>query len=94
MRQRSRYAVCMLACALLFMGVTVAQHPEKAIDPVRQPDLAAAEHHITEAIEKTEAAQRANKDKLGGHAQKALELLAQARRELKEAAEYAEHEHK
>lgn len=94
MRQRSLYAVCALACALVFMGATFAQRPEANIDPARHPDLAAAQHHIFEAIQKTDEAQQANKDALGGHAEKAKQLLGEASRELKEAAEYADHNHK
>ena len=35
--------------------------------------------------------QKANKDELGGHAQRALELLEQVNHELKQAAEFADH---
>jgi hypothetical protein len=94
MNQRSFYVVGIIVLALVFMGVASAQHPETNIDPTRHPNLAAAQHHIVEAIEKTDEAQRANKDELGGHAEKAKQLLGEASRELKEAAEYADHHRK
>ncbi|HET6929893.1 MAG TPA: hypothetical protein VFI45_06200 [Candidatus Acidoferrum sp.] len=94
MRLRSVYIVGVLAIALIFIGVTFAQKPEMNIDPARHANLAAAQHHIGEAFEKIEEAQRANKDELGGHAEKALELLRQADHELKEAAEFADHRRK
>ena len=40
---------------------------------------------------KVEEAQKANKDELGGHAQRAKELLEQVNHELKQAAEFADH---
>jgi hypothetical protein len=94
MNHRSLSVVGIIVFALVFMGVSFAQHPKTNIDPARHPNLAAAQHHIAEAIEKTEEAQRANKDELGGHAEKAKQLLGEASRELKEAAEYADHHRK
>lgn len=94
MKLRSLYVVGVIAIALIFMGMTFAQKPEMNIDPARHANLAAAQHHIGEAVEKIEEAQRANKDELGGHAEKAIELLNQANHELKEAAEFRDHHHK
>ena len=94
MKQKSLYAVGILALALVFMGVTFAQRPETNIDAARHPNLAAAQHHIAEAYEKIDEAQRGYKDELGGHAEKAEQLLNQASRELKEAAESADRHHK
>ena len=91
MKQRSLCVVGIIVFALVFMGMTFAQHPETKIDPARHPNLAAAQHHIDEAIEKIDAAQSANKDELGGHAEKSKQLLGEASRELKEAANYADH---
>jgi hypothetical protein len=91
MKLRSLYIVAALVIALVFMGATFAQHPEMNIDPARHPNLAAAQHHIGEAMEKVREAQKANKDEMGGHAEKALELLSQADHELKEGAEFKDH---
>ena len=90
---KEHLTVALVAC-LAFMGVTFAQRPETNIDPARHANLAEAQHHILQAVEKIEEAQKTNKDELGGHAEKAKQLLDQASRELKEAAEYADHHHK
>jgi hypothetical protein len=82
-----------LAGALVCGGVVLAQAPGVDIDMHKHPNLAEAQHHIQQAYQKIDEAQRANKDELGGHAEKAKDLLMQADRELKEAAEYANHEH-
>jgi hypothetical protein len=74
-------------------GVLFAQRPVENIDPHRHPNLAEAQHHLIAAYAKTEEAQKENKDELGGHAQKAKELMEAADRELKEAAEFANHRH-
>jgi hypothetical protein len=92
-KQKSAYLAAALVVCLAFIAVTFAQRPETNIDPARHPNLAEAQHHILQAFEKIDEAQRANKDQLGGHAEKAKALLDQASRELKEAAEYANHHH-
>jgi F0F1-type ATP synthase membrane subunit b/b' len=94
MKQKTVYLAVLLAVGLIFMGVTLAQRPVTNVDPAKHANLAAAQHHMVEAFEKLEEAQKANKDELGGHAEKAKELLEQASRETKEAAEYADHHHK
>lgn len=91
MKQKSIYLAVALIVCMAFIGVTLAQRPETNIDPARHPNLAEAQHHILQAFEKIDEAQRANKDQLGGHAEKAKQLLDQASRELKEAAEFANH---
>lgn len=89
MKKHRLYLSAILAICFLCIGVALAQHPETNIDPRRHPNLAEAQHHIVEAFNKIEEAQRDNKDQLGGHADRAKQLLDQANRELKEAAEYA-----
>jgi len=94
MKQKSAYLAAALVVCLACIGVSFAQHPETNIDPARHPNLAEAQHHIQQAFEKIGEAQRANKankDQLGGHAEKAKTLLEQASHELQEAAEYANH---
>ncbi|MGB8480373.1 MAG: hypothetical protein WCE63_16305 [Acidobacteriaceae bacterium] len=68
-----------------------AQGPAQNIDPNKHSNLASAQTSIAHAYQKIEAAQQANRDQLGDHAQKAKELLIQASQELKAAAEYANH---
>ena len=91
MKRRSVYLAVVLAVCPASLGIAFAQRPETNIDPNRHPNLAEAQHHILQAFEKIDEAQRSNKDQLGGHAEKAKLLLDQASRELKEAAEYANH---
>jgi hypothetical protein len=84
--------LCLIAVpviCLALIGVSFAQRPETNIDPARHPNLAEAQHHILQAFEKIDEAQRANNNQLGGHAEKAKQLLDQASRELKQAAEFA-----
>jgi hypothetical protein len=69
MKQKSVYLATALIVGLAFIGVTVAQRPDTNIDPARHPNLAEAQHHILQAFEKIDEAQRANKDQLGGHAE-------------------------
>lgn len=68
-----------------------AQGPAQNIDPQKHGNLAGAQASIAHAYQKIEAAQQANRDQLGDHAQKAKDLLVQASQELKLAAEYANH---
>ena len=82
---------CMLAGALVCGGFALAQGPAVNVDPHRHPNLAEAQHHIQQAFAKLDEAQRENKDRLGGHAEKAKQLLDAADREIKEAAEFADH---
>jgi hypothetical protein len=93
MKRKNLLLSSILAGALVCGGVVLAQAPGVDIDAHRHPNLADAQHHIQQAYEKIDEAQRANRDQLGDHAQKAKDLLLQADRELKEAAEYANHHH-
>jgi len=67
----------------------VAQRPVRNVSPDRHPNLAAAQRLSQEAWDRVVAAQKANEWDLGGHAQKAKELLAEVNQELKLAAETA-----
>ncbi len=78
-----------LGVALVCGGAAIAQRPGVNIDPAKFPNLAGAQQHIDEAYGKLDDAQKADQDALGGHAEKAKALLAQASREVKEAADYA-----
>lgn len=86
----------MLAVALLFGSLVTAQvkPPAQNISGKRHPNLAAAQHHLDMAFEKIQAAQQANEFDLDGHARKAKELIDQANRELKQAAQTGNREHK
>jgi hypothetical protein len=80
----------LLGLALLCAGALLAQAPKPNISD-KYPSLQEAQHHIQEAYEKIDTAQQAHHGELGGHGEKAKDLLAQANRELKEAAEYLDH---
>jgi hypothetical protein len=72
---------------LVIGGALVAQRPARNVSGARHPNLAAAQRLCRQAWQKTVDAQQANEWDLGGHAQKAKELLDQASNELKLAAE-------
>jgi hypothetical protein len=75
----------------LTMSVALAGAPVDNISSHKHPNLAAAQRLSTQAYEKISQAQQANEWDMGGHAAKAKELLDQVNRELKEAAEVANH---
>ena len=90
MRNKLFFAV-LFGVVLICGSVLFAQKPVTNIDPSKHSNLAAAQHFIQQAYEKAEEAQKANKDELGGHAEKAKQHLVEADQELKQAAEYADH---
>lgn len=91
MKKKSFYLACALAAGLMLLGVAYAQRPETDINPERHSNLAAAQHHVVEAYNKVVEAQKSNHDELGGHTERAIQLLDEANHELKAAAEYADH---
>jgi hypothetical protein len=68
--------------------------PAENVGGKRHPNLAAAQRLCVQAFDKIQAAQAANEFDMDGHAAKAKDLLDQASRELKEAAEAANKNHK
>ena len=87
----------MLSMALLFGSLVYGQGmkpPAEDISGKKHPNLAAAQRHLDMAFEKIQAAQQANEWDLAGHAAKAKELIDQASRELKQAAEASNRNHK
>jgi hypothetical protein len=83
----------LLAAALLFAGVAIAQKPVTNVNPAHHPNIAAAERLTEMAYEKIVAAQQANEFDMNGHAQKAKELLDEADQQLKLAAGAANKAH-
>ena len=83
-KQALSYGVC--GAALFAGGVAVGQQD---INPHVHPHLAEAQKLISSAEGQIDQAQSAWKEKLGGHADRAKDLLRQADGELKQAAEYA-----
>jgi hypothetical protein len=74
---------------LLCGGILVAQKPPRDVSARRHPNLAAAQRFCDQAFQKISAAQEANEFDMNGHAAKAKELLDQASKEIKLAAESA-----
>lgn len=76
-------------------GETAAAHrlrvekPTDNVNPVRHPNLAAAQQLLIRAFDRVTAAQKDNDFHLGGHAERAKELIDRASAELKLAAEAA-----
>jgi len=73
----------------LTVSAVLAAPPVENVGRHRHPNLAAAQRLVGDAYEKISAAQSANEFDMGGHAQKAKQLLDQVNRELKAAAEAA-----
>jgi hypothetical protein len=86
----------LLGIALLLGSIGNAQMkpPGEDISGKKHPNLAAAQRHLDMAFEKIQAAQSANEWDLAGHAAKAKELIDQASRELKQAAETSNRNHR
>ena len=78
-----------VAILLLVGALALAQRPVRNVSAARHPNLAAAQRLSQQAFEKIEEAQKANEWDMGGHAQKAKELLEQVNSELKLAAQAA-----
>lgn len=81
-----------LTLSMVAGGVMIAQRPPDENVGRRHPNLMAAQRLIGQAYDKIVAAQDANEWDMNGHAQKAKELLDQANREIKMAAETANHD--
>ncbi len=71
-----------LGGALAAGGMLVAQGP-------RHPNLEAAQQLVDQAIGRVSSAQQANEFDMGGHAQRAKDLLMRASNEIREAARAA-----
>jgi len=85
----------LLTLSLLCGGLVFAQKkPVENVSGRRHPNLAAAQRLVDQAFNKITAAQEANEFDLDGHAKKAKELLDEANRELKQAAEASNANHR
>ena len=91
----NRNSLLKLAGILLLLGgLAIAQRPKENVSGGRHPNLAAAQRLSQQAWEKIVAAQEANEWDMQGHAQKAKNLLDEVNKELKMAAEAANHKGK
>jgi hypothetical protein len=94
MNRRDFVSGCVVSAGTLAAGGAMAQErPERNVGR-RHPNLAAAQRLTQQAFERIVAAQQANEWDLGGHAQRAKELLDQANRELKQAADVSNRDHR
>jgi hypothetical protein len=85
-----RLLITTVLSAAVFCGTaTLAQTPVQNVDRKTHPNLAQAQSLVVQANTYIETAQRDGKYDMGGHAEKARQLLAQANEELKLAAEAA-----
>jgi hypothetical protein len=80
------YVLAAVLGGLLSLGTIALAQPKKNVSAARHPNLAAAQRLSQQAYEKIVAAQQANEWDMGGHAQKAKELLDQVNNELRQAA--------
>ena len=76
-----------LVTAIIGVGTAIAQAPKENVSKGLHPNLARAQRQSQAAYESIVAAQGANEYDLGGHAQKAKQLLEEVNNELKLAAE-------
>ena len=86
-----RTIILSLVVSILILSGTVvfAEEPMVNISPRLHPNLATAQRLSRKAFEKIVAAQKSNEYDMGGHAEKAKELLEQVNVELKLAAQDA-----
>ncbi|MEG2803659.1 hypothetical protein [Stenotrophomonas sp.] len=83
-----RLAPLALVGALTLAGVAQAQEPTVNIGE-RHGNLRTAQEHIVQAYQLVGVAQQDNDARLGGHAERARQLLIQADQELRMAANAA-----
>lgn len=70
-----------------------AREPTLNVSPYRHGNIARAQEYSRYAFDAMTQAQQANEFDMGGHAERAKQLLAQANDEMKLAAEWANHRH-
>jgi hypothetical protein len=87
MTKRSLLRSTAISAVLVCGGIVFAQGPVVNIDSHKHPNLAGAQSSIVQAYQLIDKAQSANKDELGGHGEKAKQLLVQADAELRAAAD-------
>jgi len=86
---KTRIRTAGLGALLVLGGALIAQVPKENVSKGLHPNLARAQRQSQSAFESVVAAQQANEFDLGGHAQKAKQLLEEVNNELKLAAEQA-----
>ena len=84
-----RWLAVTVVSVLVFPALMLAQKPVHNVSKSKHPNLAAAQRLVDQAFTKITEAQHANEWDMNGHAEKAKDLLEQANKELKLAAEAA-----
>jgi hypothetical protein len=90
--KRRNFILTTIASTSVLCAMALAQAvsvPYVDINPQRHGNLAAAQDNIVQAFGHISDAQHDNDGQLGGHAQRAKELLSQANQELRIAADVA-----
>ena len=87
---KTRILAAVTGSLLVIAGAAIAQ-PKRNVSGARHPNIAAAQRLSQQAWEKISAAQEANEWDMQGHAKKAKDLLDEVNKELKLAAEAANH---
>jgi hypothetical protein len=90
MNARKIVSISIVGLGLLASSVIAQDGPVPDINPGRHGNLAAAQQLMLQAYNKITAAQKDNRYDMHGHASRAKDLLKQASRELKAAAEEAD----
>jgi len=80
----------LITSAVLFGTLAHAQTPVVTVDPSRHGNLASAQESLVQAYGRISEAQRENGSHLGGHAQRAKDLLLQANQEIGLASDQAD----
>lgn len=83
--------IVLVAGLALAATAAFAAPPVRDVSAHRHPNIAAAQRLTDQAFKRITDAQQANEWDMDGHAAKAKDLLDQASRELKQAAEAANH---
>jgi hypothetical protein len=89
--KRLTAAMMLVSLAACVQQAPRRQEPVQNVNPARHANIAAAQEYSRQAFDSMTAAQQANEFDLGGHAQRAKELLLEANQEMKLAAIAANH---
>lgn len=84
-------SIVLIAALALATTAALAAPPVRDVSAHHHPNIAAAQRLTDQAFKRITDAQQANEWDMDGHAAKAKDLLDQASRELKMAAEAANH---
>ena len=76
-----------------YQGPPTDHEPSLNVSPYRHGNIARAQEYSRNAFDAMTQAQQANEFDMGGHAERAKQLLAEANDEMKLAAEWANHRH-